>query len=50
MFARMITPGLENLDVSAVTGCRSGHFPSTGSCRHGIVPDSGICIAGAFKS
>lgn len=48
MFAKMITPGLQNSDISAKIGCNSGYYPSSGSCRTGIVPANGICRAGAL--
>ena len=49
MFAEMISPGLENLEVSAYIGCKSGNFPLKGGCYAGIIPVNGICRAGALR-
>ncbi|MBU7027810.1 MAG: hypothetical protein HXS48_12815 [Theionarchaea archaeon] len=48
MFAKMITPGLQNAEIAAKIGCSGGYYPSSGSCRIGIVPANGICRAGAL--
>ena len=49
MFAKMVFPGLENLEVSISYGCSSGHYPAKGSCSAGIVPANGYCRAGALR-
>ena len=48
MFAEMIAFGLEDQEISAIVGCKSGNYPLKGGCYAGIIPASGICRAGAL--